>query len=44
MFRLDGQTATAHVSGRTLENPEPIDSLPLIQFEIQRDGRGCNAD
>ncbi|MFS1025137.1 distal tail protein Dit [Enterococcus casseliflavus] len=32
MFRLDGQTATAHVSGRTLENPEPIESLPVIQF------------
>ena len=32
MFRIDGQTSTAHVSGRTLENPEPINSLPLIQF------------
>lgn len=32
MFRLDGQTAVSILSGRTLENPESIPSLPIIQF------------
>ncbi|NBA63391.1 distal tail protein Dit [Enterococcus mundtii] len=32
MYRVDGQTTTPILTGRTLENPEPINSLPLIQF------------
>lgn len=32
MYRLDGQTAVSVLSGRTLDNPESIPSLPIIQF------------
>ena len=32
MYRVDGQTPTSILTGRTLENPESISSLPIIQF------------